>query len=199
MAWVLVFVGASIIALALAFAFGAGSGSNTHTRVHAPGADGKLVLKSDTSSTTDSPTSDSIVGTLLVVGALLLLSGAFYSRISKINLPLGGGLELQALATVLPDAAKAVQRQLPDQDLTRRSPGEIAAATQAATTIAAARVLQLRRMTKLDPESAATVAGVSDLAPEDLEAIRHSTSPSPSFWDKLANAALNEVLPPDHS
>jgi hypothetical protein len=62
------------------------------------------VFATKTTTTTQAPESgrtrrsETLVGTLLVLGALVLLTGAFYSRISELSLPGGGGLKLLPLA-----------------------------------------------------------------------------------------------------
>lgn len=97
-------------------------GKSTTTVTPAPSTTpGALPATSSTSSNTvttkettqpSSQPSDAVMGTLLGIATLLLLAGAFFPRITKITLPLGASLELDAEKVMAGQIAMEVAAQV---------------------------------------------------------------------------------------
>ncbi len=62
--------------------------------------------KVTTTKTTTAARSDALTGGLLVLGLVTFLGGAFYNRITGLNLPFGGGLTLEAQAKIVETLVK---------------------------------------------------------------------------------------------
>jgi hypothetical protein len=132
--------------------------------------------------------SDSLLAALLGLGGVLVVSGAFYNRISKITLPGGAGIELKDIE----EAAHAVARAAPARMRKATSdPVEAAALTTAVTQATAAKTAAWRRLAKTDPDALAVlVPGVESAGGETFEfdAVR------PTVAEHAASQALDEVL-----
>jgi len=141
-------------------------------------------------STTEGPPPDSLLTAEVGLGGALILGGAFYARITKISFP-GGSIEMAAITAAARSIRKAIQNH---PELNSMSPADIATATLEATGIAASRGIQLARLRKLSPSQIARVADIG-VSPEEVEALKTTGRTPPQLWDRLAEAALDEVLP----
>ncbi|MDQ5822293.1 MAG: hypothetical protein M3540_12710 [Actinomycetota bacterium] len=160
----LILGGAAVIAVALALAALVTRTTRSETR-----ASGGATRVTET----EAPFSDTLIVAVLGIGGLLILSGAFYSRIAKVTFPGGGAIEM----ALYPQAATAVNRVL------EQSPGGQApspAKTAAATSLAAVRAADLTRRAATDPAVAATLAEKGGLTTTE-------------WWDELVKVALVDV------
>lgn len=142
-----------------------------------------------TTTELNEPPSDTFLIGLLGVGVVFVLSGAFFDRITKVTLPGGGAIEL---ARAQAEAARAVDRALERREIAG-DPQELAAKAATATSIAAARAFEITHLAAREPAAAESLAAVSDLDVDVQEIAKRGRIPQES-WDRLAEAALEEVL-----
>jgi hypothetical protein len=138
-------------------------------------------------TTSTAPPSDSLLLGILGVGAIFVLGGAFYGRISKVTLPGGTAIEF---AEAQKQAAAAVERVVgkrSDRDASLDVPAQVAA-----TAIAAAHGLEIRRLAQAEPRGVSSLANAAKVS-LDVKSLTSGSQLTREMWDSLAEAALNEV------
>lgn len=143
-------------------------------------------------TTTSGPVlSDTVFLGILGLGAILLLAGAFFNRITKVMLPGGAGLDL---AEYTPPAAGAVTKAAATGSVQMPSaPEERAATIAAATNLTAVRGAQLSQLAKVSKPQLKAVGKAAGLPSEDIADLAKTGQPSDRLWGNLATDALQEV------
>jgi hypothetical protein len=179
--WALLVLGLAVIVTSLVL-----RGSQIETTTTTEKVGGKVTKVTSTTS----PPSDALLLGLLGLGGVFVVCGVFYDRISKVTFP--GGAEIE-FAKAQKHAAAAV-----DRAIQKRKPAEetpvIAAKVAAATTLAAARGVEIERLAVSQPAGASSFASVAKV-PLDVKSLARGGTLSREMWDRLAEAALDEVLP----
>lgn len=143
-----------------------------------------------TSPGTSSIRSEAVAATLFGLGAILMLCGAFFPRISKVSLPGGGGFELLAP----PDQARVVERtaQAAKQQGLELEPERLAALYRTAI-----EELLMRRRSSMYPPTSDWPDGVSSWGgPAGASSWgTRATSPGDDVIDEAVAAAVERVRP----
>lgn len=160
----------------------------------------KLVITKQT-TTTDAP-SDALLGVLFGTAGVLALSGAFYSRITKITLPGGGGVELTALGndlqrveTAVPDEMEKQIAQLPPERKQALRSADIARITSRAWGGAQRAVLATRLSAVHGPAPPAP----AEIAPPRVESARAGMPLPDELINRLVTTAVGDALDADAS
>jgi len=137
--------------------------------------------------------SDATFLTLVTLSAVLILGGAFYGRISKINLPGGASIEMVALT----NAALAMSRL----QKKGRVPKDTSPVTAlAAVQLAAQSGVGLSKLTQIDPILLKNMRPLSEeLSDEEVAQLQEKGVPPDDLWDRLAEAALKQVSSGDRT
>ena len=143
--------------------------------------------------------SDALVAGIFGAGAILMLAGAFYSRVTKITIA-GSGIEMtEAERRDAVDVSKAVQAQVESQveqllaakggtaDPKRVS--EAVTRTAAATAIAQEEARELRMFA-----AGSTFRAPIALEPERLQDLRKGNPLPPDVLERLAKRAVDEAF-----
>jgi tape measure domain-containing protein len=145
-----------------------------------------------TQTITTSSVSDTVLLGFLGLGALLILSGAFFARITKLVGP--GGMELD-VAAELPAATNAVKQH-------EQATATIAAAGQPslssddkarAMVQAAAYAAQLKRVAKTSPGQLSAVAATLGMTQAEIAHLMLTGTLDTAAWSLLADASLKQV------
>lgn len=150
-------------------------------------------------TTTEEVPSDALIGGLFGLAALLMLAGAFHQRVTKINLPLGGGLELgsdEERAQIARRVAEVVPEVVAESGAQPTTPEEttrVAAKTATAAALAQQRAASLRSIAvQAEPDIAEIAVGG-----EELRRVRQGMPLSPALVDRLAERAVRDVFAVD--
>jgi hypothetical protein len=136
---------------------------------------------------------DSLLAALIGLGGVLVISGAFYTRVSKITVA-GATIELKDYVQASNAVAKIAPGQLRAAGVS--DPVEAASKTAAATQLAAARLAALRRLAKTDPDAFAALQPETE--PERLRTFgAEEPEPSAGLAEHAASSALADVLGED--
>jgi hypothetical protein len=145
-------------------------------------------------TTTETGPSDTLVDFLFGLAAVLLLGGAFFTRITKISLPGGAGLEMGAVAIdfkkIEEEVARQVQQAIQEKPAAERPSAEEAAAIGVqATARAQQSVLQVRL-------AVAPLAAPQPVTVEtrELAQARRGMPLPDELVKRLAENAVQEVL-----
>jgi hypothetical protein len=179
--WALLALGVAVIVVALVL--GGSQFETTKTTERVAGKQTKV-------TSTTSPPSDALLLGLMGLGGVFVVCAVFYDRISKVTFP--GGAEIE-FAKAQKEAAAAVDRVIQKRRPEEATP-QIAAKVAAATTLAAARGVQIERLALSQPDGASSFASVANV-PLDVKSLARGGTLSREMWDRLAEAALDEVLP----
>jgi hypothetical protein len=143
-------------------------------------------------TTTSGPVlSDPVFLAIVGLGAVLVLAGAFFNRITKLTLPGGAALDLAQYA---PPAAGAVSKAAVTGAVPLPSaPDDRAATIAAATNLTAARGAQLSQLAKVSKPQLKAVGKAAGIPSEDIASLASTGQPSERMWGNLAADALQEV------
>ncbi len=189
MPWLLVFAGIALFALALSLH------SQLQPLSHVSEIASGTSPSASTGKVTDTSAvlSDATFLTLVTLSAVLILGGAFYGRISKINLPGGASIEMVALT----NAALAMSRL----QKKGRVPKDTSPVTAlAAVQLAAQSGVGLSKLTQIDPILLKNMRPLSEeLSDEEVAQLQEKGVPPDDLWDRLAEAALKQVSSGDRT
>jgi hypothetical protein len=148
--------------------------------------------------TTRRATSDVLVSSVFGAGAILMLAGAFYSRVRKVTIA-GQTIEMdEVLRRDAVAVSEAVAREAGAQIAERKEltdphrMSEAVARTAAATTLAAEEVRELREFA-----AGARVKAPIVLDPARLEDLRRGNPLPPDVLERLAKRAVKEAFEKD--
>ncbi len=189
-----------------------GSGAHTHNQSSSakakappakPSAPTEEPLVTEKKTTTDKPTSDSTFSTLFGIAAVLLLLGAFYTRVSKITVA-GNSLELIGATAVAAQDSEAVAGAVGKQvaqrarkatagkaALTPEQTAKLVEAGAAAAARVQSQAIRLRLAASVMPTVAHTEA--VPVSPGELHALSSGGPLPDSLLKKLAAQALKDV------
>lgn len=139
-------------------------------------------------TTTESGPSDALLLGLAGSGIVLFLAGAFFSRITKITLPDGTEIDV--------DALKKATEAIADLDAEGKLPaGTTVAHALAAASLAAAEGSALVRLSRFTPKPILRRLKPLDrqLTSEEVDQLVETGSPPDELWQQLAEAALLKV------
>jgi len=159
-------------------------------------------LVTEKKTTTEKPTSESTFATLFGIATVLLLLGAFYTRVSKITVA-GNSLEFSQATTVAAQDSEAVgaevgqkivQKARASGDQGPISAEDVAKLVEAGVAAAArmqSQAASLRRAAGAMPAVARTTA--VPVSPDELEALGSGMPLPDALLKKLADEALKDV------
>jgi hypothetical protein len=161
--------------------------------------DEQIVPAEEQVTLTEKTPSDAFLAALVGAGAVAVLAGAFYARVSKVSLP-GGSIEMGAAAaedaTAVTNAVAEKIRDLMAQrpqvepgEMSADDLAEVATKTASATALAQQQALQARAAARSDPESAPV-----PLRPGDVAAVRQGMPLSQATLDQLAESVVSEIF-----
>jgi hypothetical protein len=171
MPWLLISLGIVVVCVGILLGNVTTVSSETTDRVA-----GKPVKVSETKS----PFSDTLLVAVIALGGVLVVAGAFYTRISEVTFPGGAAIKLAQYQAA---AAEAVARaELPSG---ASEETEVAARTAAATNLAIARTVELAILSEqgaiAGPPSGTAVGAVLP-------------APTREYWDSIAESVLRDAL-----
>jgi hypothetical protein len=149
-------------------------------------------------TTTRRITSDVLVSSIFGAGAILMLAGAFYSRVTKLTIA-GQTVEMDAVSRRDAVAvSEAVARQAKTQIGDREELTDPHRMTEAVTRIAAATALAAEEVRELRQFAAgARVEAPIALDPARLEDLRRGDPLPPDVLERLAKRAVEEAFEKD--
>lgn len=157
------------------------------------------VTTTATTTQSDKTYSDALIGVLFGLGAVLVLAGAFYTRITKIALPGGSSIEMaaeQEAATVATAVAAKSKDAIATQLAATEGPpdeaqfADLAARAASAAAVAQRQVALARVAAAEDEPHAAPVT----LRPEDVQRVQRGMPLSNETLDRLASSAVAQVF-----
>jgi hypothetical protein len=198
MPWVLILLGVGLALYSGLIRTHLASSSRTTEQVPAQSAppNQTQTLSPDKVTTTESSPSDALLGVLFGSAAVLILGGAFYSRVTKITLPGGAGVEIAAVAQDLNKVqatvpAKVTRRieSLPEQAQQQLQPADIVNIASLAFVSAQRQLLDLRAAARGAP-----VAPAVPLHMADVTRAQRGMPLSDELVGQLVDKAVDEAL-----
>jgi hypothetical protein len=147
--------------------------------------------ESTKSTLTSSGLSDTVIVAFVTIAAVVVVAGAFYTRVTKITIG-SNVVELAPTPKQVNEAADAVSRLVKDKPELANLPPEKRAALVYQVAYEIARVSAAAQ-----DQPADVVKQVADVAaPEDLEiaALKQGSVPT-QYWDRVAREALKKQTP----
>jgi hypothetical protein len=210
MPWVLVAAAIVLGAVALAIRVDVHRSSVVTVESRAPVAPGARggtppgQLAPEKQTTTEQATSESTFSAILGIAAVLLLLGAFYTRVSKITVA-GNTLELTPIASATQDAAavgEEVAKQAGDKvrevsgegnTLTVEQAVQIAEAAASAAARAQSEATRLRLAAAVVPVRATASASPLTIQPDELQKLSAGDPLPDSLLKKLSAKTFEDV------
>jgi hypothetical protein len=196
MPWTLIAIGLAILLYAAAIRDDRSLVAR-ETVTPAPAAPTERTPRATTQITrTEKTPSDTFLGALIGAGAVAVLAGAFYARVTRVTLPVGSiemGAAAQDASAVSEKVREAVaQRPEVKVDMSAADLADFAAKAASATAVAQQQALQARAAARSDPESAPVPLGAGDLA-----AVRRGMPLSQATLDQLAQSVVSKIFDQD--